>query len=58
MIPKLFAMLKSLKVEIKKEHQMLMIHKTTSFNKKGKGKKGNFKKEWQESCHYREETQS
>ena len=42
--PKLFAMLKSTKVEIKKEHQVLMINKTTSFNKNSKGKKGNFKK--------------
>ena len=41
-IPKLFAMLKSTKVEIKKKHQVLMVDKTTSF--KGKGKKGNFKK--------------
>ena len=47
MIPKLFAMLKSAKVEIKKEHQVLMVDKTTSFKKKGKGKKGNFKKKWQ-----------
>ena len=38
-------MLKSTKVEIKKEHQVLMVNKTTSFKKKGKGKKkGNFKK--------------
>ena len=37
-IPKLFAMLKSAKVEIKKEHQVLMIDKTSSFKKKGKGK--------------------
>src|SRR3989337_2808980 len=43
-IPKLFAMLKSAEVEIKKEHQVLMVNKTTSFKKKGKGKKGNFKK--------------
>ena len=43
-IPELFAMLKSAKVEIKKEHPVLMVNKTTSFNKKGKGKKGNFKK--------------
>ena len=41
-IPKLFAMLKSVKVEIKKEHQVLMVNKTTSFKKKGEGKKGNF----------------
>ena len=43
-IPKLFAMLKSAKVEIKKEHPVLMVNKTTSFKKKGKGNKGNFKK--------------
>ena len=39
MIPKLFAMLKAAEVEIKKEHQVLMVNKATSF-KKGKGKKG------------------
>ena len=44
MIPELFVMLKSTKVEIKKEHQVLMINKTTSFKKRAKGKKGNFKK--------------
>ena len=42
-IPKLFVMLKSKKVEIKKKHQVLMIDKTTSFKKRAKGKKGNFK---------------
>ena len=36
-------MLKSAEVEIKKEHQVLMVNKTTSF-KKGKGKT-NFKKD-------------
>ena len=40
----LFVLLKSAKVEIKKQHQVLMVNKTTSFKKKGKGKKGNFKK--------------
>ena len=44
MIPELFAMLKSAKVGIEKEHQVLMVNKTTSFKKKGKGEKGNFKK--------------
>jgi hypothetical protein len=44
MIPELFAILKSAKVEIKKEHNVLMVDKTTSFRKKGEGKKGNFKK--------------
>ena len=43
-IPELFAMLKSTMVEIKKEHQVLMIDKITSFKKRAKGKKGNFKK--------------
>ena len=35
-IPKLFAMLKLAEVEIKKEHQVLMIDKTTSFKKRQK----------------------
>ena len=43
-IPELFVMPKSMKVEIKKEHKVLMIDKTTSFKKRAKGKKGNFKK--------------
>jgi hypothetical protein len=42
-IPELFVMLKAAEVEIKKEHQVLMVRKTTSF-KKGRAKKGNFKK--------------
>ena len=41
--PELFAMLKTAEVEIKKEHQVLMVKKTTNF-KKAKGKKGNFKR--------------
>ena len=36
MIPELFAMFDTAKVEIKKEHQVLMVSKTTSFEK-GKG---------------------
>ena len=40
MIPDLFVMLKSTKVEIKKEHQVLMVDKITSFKKRAKGKKG------------------
>ena len=44
MIPGLFTMLKAVEVEIKKEHQVLMVKKTTSFKKNDKGKKGNFKK--------------
>jgi hypothetical protein len=45
-LPELLSMLKTAEVEIKKEHQVLMVNKTTSFKKKGKkGKgKGNFKK--------------
>ena len=42
-ISELFAMLKAAEVEVKKEHQVLMVKKGTSL-KKGKGKKGNFKK--------------
>ena len=57
MIPELFMMMKSMKVEIKKEHQVLMVNKTTSFKKKGKGKKGNFKKKQQASCCSSEEAQ-
>ena len=38
-IPKLFAMLKLAKVEIKKKHQVLIVDKTTSFKKMAKGKK-------------------
>src|SRR3954465_2478769 len=42
-IPEVYSMLKSAEVEIKKEHQVLMVHKATSF-KRGKGKKS-FKKD-------------
>ena len=44
MIPELFAMLKSAVVEIKKEHEVLMLNETSSLKKKGKGKRENFKK--------------
>ena len=44
-LPELFSMLKSMEVEIKKEHQVLIVNKTTKFKKQGKSKKkGNFKK--------------
>ena len=43
MILELFAMFDTANVEIKKEHQLLMVSETTSF-KKGKGKKGYFMK--------------
>ena len=48
MILEIFAMFDTTKVEIKKEHQLLMVGETTSF-KKGKGKKGYFMKR-QNSC--------
>ena len=56
-IPELFAMLKAAEVEIKKEHQVLMVNKTTSFKKKGKGKERELQEEWQASRHSREEAQ-
>ncbi|KAK1642998.1 hypothetical protein QYE76_060803 [Lolium multiflorum] len=43
-LPEIFSMLKSDEVEIKKENQVLMVNKTTSFKKQGKPNKGNFKK--------------
>src|SRR3954469_9456597 len=44
-LPELFSMLKSAEVEIKNEHQVLLVNKTTKFKKQGKSKKkGNFKK--------------
>ena len=39
MILEVYTMFDTAKVEIKKEHQLLMVGETTSF-KKGKGKKG------------------
>ncbi|KAK1615067.1 hypothetical protein QYE76_020584 [Lolium multiflorum] len=42
--PELFGMLKAAEIEIKKEHQVLMVNKTTSFKKQGKSK-GKFKKD-------------
>ncbi|KAK1695080.1 hypothetical protein QYE76_011777 [Lolium multiflorum] len=38
-VPELFSMLKSAEVEIQKEHQVLMVNKTTKFKKQGKPKK-------------------
>src|SRR3954469_8776721 len=44
-LPELFSMLKSIEVEIKKEHQVLLVNKTTEFKKQSKSKKkGNFNK--------------
>ncbi|KAK1694421.1 hypothetical protein QYE76_011118 [Lolium multiflorum] len=42
-LPELFGMLKAAEIKIKKEHQVLMVNKTTSFKKQGKSK-GKFKK--------------
>ena len=39
-IPELSAVLKATEVEIKKEHQVLMVDKTTSFKKRAKGRRG------------------
>ena len=39
-IPELFAMLKAAEVEIKKDHQVLMVNKTTSFKKGQRERKG------------------
>ena len=55
MILELFAKFDTARVEIKKEHQLLMVSKTTSV-KKGMGKKGYFMKR-QISCCSSEETQ-
>ena len=55
MILELFVMFDTAKVEIKKEHQLLMVSEATSF-KKGKGKRGCFMKR-QISCCSSEETQ-
>ena len=57
-IPKLFVMLKSTKVQIKKEHHVLMVNNTSSFKKEGKGKERELQEEWQASCHSHEEAQS
>jgi hypothetical protein len=49
-VPELFSMLKPSEVEIKKQHQVLMVNKTTSFKKQGKPKNNDdFKKGCQES---------
>ena len=56
-IPELFVMLKSMKEEIKKEHQVLMINKTTSFKKRGKGEERELQEERQASCCSSEEAQ-
>ena len=42
--PELFMMMKSMKVEIKKEHQVLMVDKITSFKKRAEGRRGTSKR--------------
>ena len=44
-ITELFTMLKAAEVEIKKEHQVLMVNKTTSFKKKGQMEEGELQEE-------------
>jgi hypothetical protein len=39
-LAELFAMLKAVEVEIKKEHNVLLVNKTTDFKKSGKSTKG------------------
>jgi hypothetical protein len=39
-LSELFAILKTIEVEIKKEHNMLMVNKTTDFKKSGRKTKG------------------
>ena len=55
MILEVFTMFDTTNVEIKKEHQLLMVGETTSF-KKGKGMKGYFMKRQISYCSS-EETQ-
>ena len=43
-IPELFAMLKDAEVEINKDHQVLMVNKTTIFNKRAKGRRGTLRR--------------
>ena len=50
-IPELFAMLKDAEVEIKKEHQVLMVNKTTSFKKMGQMEEGELQDEQEASCY-------
>ena len=57
MIPEFFMMMKSMKVEINNEHQVLMINKTTSFKKRAKGKKRELQEERQASCYSSKEAQ-
>ena len=53
-IRELFAMLKAAEVEIKKEHQVLMVNKTTSFKIR---EEGELQEERQACCCSSEEAQ-
>ena len=55
MILEQLAMFDTAKVEIKKEHHVLMVNKSIGF-KEGQGKEGKLL-EWQASCRSSEETQ-
>jgi hypothetical protein len=55
MIPELLAVLKTAKVEIKKEHQVLMVEQDHWFQE-GQGLEGKLH-EWQTSCRSSEGTQ-
>ena len=49
-------MLKAPEVENKKEHQVLMVNKTTSLKEKGKGKKPKFGPKPETECFYCKQT--
>ncbi|KAK1620485.1 hypothetical protein QYE76_026002 [Lolium multiflorum] len=53
-LPELFGMLKAAEIEIKKEHQVLMVNKTTSFKKQASLRENS--RSGQESCHASYET--
>ena len=56
-IPELFAMLKVAEIEIKKEHQVLMVNKDHWLQEKGQREEEGELQEQQASCRSREETQ-
>ena len=56
-IPELFTMLKAAEVEIKKEHQVLMVKQDHQFQEKGQREEGELQEERQASCCSSEEAQ-
>jgi hypothetical protein len=56
-IPELFAMLKAAEVEIKKEHQVLMVNTRPPVQEERQGIERELQEEWQASCCSSEETQ-